>query len=181
MSTGAYFARDIGKDSDGGDILKFKNVLKKYGRFIVSVLIALAVGGLSALLSGKGSSTLYESVKTPPLSPPAAVFPIVWTALYILMGVSAAVVYEKCGDNVASALKLYILSLAVNFSWTLVFFNARAFFPALMLIAALIALVIATVAGYAKFDRTAAALQIPYLLWVCFAAYLNAGIWLLNR
>lgn len=147
---------------------------------ILSLLIALGVGGLAGLLIS-GSTGVYEAVQRPPLSPPAAVFPVVWTILYFLMGISAYLIWMTCGPERKRALTIYGVQLGVNFVWPLLFFCAQAFFPAFIWLLLLLVLLIAMLAAFSKLSRTAARLQIPYLVWTVFAAYLNLGVWLLNR
>lgn len=160
---------------------------KKIKPYIVpySVAIAIPVGvGLLAARLTKDDMNIYEVLKTPPLSPPGIIFPIVWTVLYILMGVSSAMIYtgrEFNPDNAKKGLTYYGASLALNFAWTLIFFKLQAAFFALICLVALLCLIIITVNQYFKVSKWAAYLQIPYVIWVAFAGYLNAGIWLLNQ
>ena len=159
-----------------------KEFLKKYKSYLVSVTIALGVGGLSALLTMKNME-IFDIVKNPPLSPPAILLPIVWTVLYILMGISAAIIYEKrieSYESVREALTTYASSLIVNFAWSIIFFNLQAFFIAFIWLLLLLFLVILTVIKYYSIDKKAAFLQIPYTIWVAFAGYLTAAITLLN-
>ena len=151
--------------------------------YAVSIAVALGIGGLSALLTS-GSMDIYKTIDTPPLAPPAILFPIVWSILFILMGISAAMIYT---DDLASvfekrsALYPYAASLIFNFGWSIIFFNIRAFLFAFIWILVLLFLIVKTIMKYKKINPKAAYLQIPYLLWVAFAAYLNAAIWILNR
>lgn len=158
--------------------------MKKQTRnFIVSVAISLGVGILSALLT-RGNMNIYEEVSTPPLSPPSFLFPVVWTVLYILMGISAAMVYNTRTSPLArrkEALTLYYVSLFFNFFWSIIFFNIRAFLFAFVWLLVLLTLIILTIVKYYKINKTAAYLQIPYAVWVTFAGYLNFGIWILNK
>lgn len=157
--------------------------MKKTKPYFIFILISLAIGGLSALLSMGGMSS-YDTIVTPPLSPPAILFPIVWTVLYVLMGVSAARIFTNgtaTEQEKRSALFTYGLSLFVNFFWSIIFFNAEAYLGAFIWLVLLWSLVLKTILDYLKIDRTAAYLQIPYLLWVTFAGYLNLAIFLLNR
>lgn len=158
--------------------MKFKN-LKTY---VISALIALAVGGLSALLS-MGSMQVYNELAVkPPLSPPAVLFPIVWSVLYTLMGISAARIWLSPASEARSrGLNLYIAQLIVNFFWSLLFFNAQAFALAAIWLILLWVLVLLLIVQFWKVDRLAALLQIPYLFWLTFAAYLNIAVWILNR
>ncbi len=155
------------------------NKIKPY---VISIAIALAVGGASALLT-MGNMEIYKELKTPPLSPPSILFPIVWTVLYVLMGISAAIVYTNKDIDAAEGecgLRTYGISLAFNFLWSTVFFNLRWFGFAFYWLLALLFLIIKTIVCYYKVSRLAAYLQIPYALWVVFAGYLNFGIWMLN-
>ena len=151
--------------------------------YAISIAIALLVGGLSALLT-MGNMSLYEEVIQPPLAPPSILFPIVWTVLYVLMGVSAAIIYtdshvEK--SERTAALMPYWASLFVNFFWSILFFNFRAFLPAFIWLILLEFLIVMTIISYRRINTGAAYLQIPYAVWVAFAGYLNIAIWWLNR
>ena len=156
---------------------------KKLKTYLISIGIALAVGGLSAFLT-RGSMNLYEEIITPPLSPPSWVFPVVWTVLFILMGISAAMIYLdrfSPTPQKKSALYTYALSLIVNFFWSIIFFNMRAFLFAFIWLLFLLYLIVRTIMKYYKINPIAAYLQIPYLLWVSFAGYLTFAIWILNK
>lgn len=161
---------------------KLKEFWSKYKTYIISIAIALGVGAFSAILT-MGNMDIFDEIKKPPLTPPGFLFPIVWTALYILMGISAARIYELKATNknkVTDALSYYASSLAVNFSWSIIFFNFRLFLLAFIWIILLLFLIIKTVLEYRKLDTIAAYLQIPYIMWVSFATYLTFGIYLLN-
>lgn len=158
-------------------------MLKKIKPYIVSVVIALGIGGLSAAVTSK-SMEIYSQVEQPPLSPPSILFPIVWTILFTLMGISAALVYkfkDTKHDGVRTALIVYAVNLAVNFIWSLIFFNMRAYLFAFIWLILLIAVIITMIVLFKRISPLAAYLQIPYLLWVTFAGYLNLAIYLLNR
>ena len=151
--------------------------------YAISIAIALGVGGLSALLT-MGNMSLYEEVRQPPFAPPAILFPIVWTVLYVLMGISAAMIYtdERAPQlERSSALMPYGASLFVNFLWPILFFNFRAFLPAFIWLILLEFLIVMTIISYRRINTGAAYLQIPYAIWVAFAGYLNLAIWMLNR
>ena len=165
---------------------KLKELWNKIKPYILPYSIAIAipmtVGIISAALT-KDSMDVYGELKSPPLSPPAIVFPIVWSVLFILMGVSSAMIYidrEKNPKAAKTGLAWYAVSLVLNFSWSIIFFNMQAAFFALIVIVALAYSIIRTIFEYRKVKTLAAYLQIPYALWVIFAAYLNGGIWLLN-
>ena len=148
----------------------------------ISIIIPVAVGTLAALLT-RDSMDIYSELKTPPLSPPAILFPIVWTALYVLMGISSGTVYINRDNNPKAAergLKEYATSLVFNFVWSIIFFNVRSILAALVTLLILLYLIIRTILSYRKVLPLAAYLQIPYALWVAFAGCLNAGIYFLN-
>ena len=155
-----------------------KNVLP----YFVGVLIPLGIGTFAAFLT-RDSMNIYESLKTPPLSPPSIVFPIVWTVLYTLMGISSAVVYiNRKVDPTSAALgnRRYFTGLLFNFAWSIIFFNLRSPLAALVTIFILLYLVVTTAISYSRVSLIAALLQIPYIIWITFAAYLNAGVYFLN-
>ncbi len=155
---------------------------KKYKPYIISIAISVGVGGLAAFLT-RNNMDIYDRINMPPLSPPGWLFPIVWGILYVLMGISSARIFLKAkeGENVSSALKVYVWQLAVNFLWSLVFFNMQAYLLAFLWIAVLWGLIYTMIKKFSLIDPLSAKLQIPYLIWVTFAAYLNFMIWVLNR
>ena len=147
------------------------------------VLGTLGVGALSGIIS-MGAMEHYAEIERPPLSPPSWLFPVVWTALFLLMGVSAYLVWTKDGVPEATrnrAILYYVLQLAVNFFWPIIFFNAGAYFFALIWLVLLIVLVIVMIVRFNAVSRVAARLNFPYLFWLLFACYLNAGVWWMNR
>ena len=156
-----------------------KEKIKSYAFFILS---ALAVGGLSAFFT-RNNMDINNDVLMPPLSPPPILFPIVWTLLFILMGISATMIYNANAPKTekSNALKIYALSLAVNFSWNIIFFNMRAFGFAFFWLLFLLFLIVLTILKYYKINKVAAYLQIPYAIWVSFAGYLTLGIWWVYR
>ena len=157
--------------------MKIKN-WKTYG---IWILITEAVGALSGLLSKNGMDIYTSQIVQPPLSPPAILFPIVWIILYALMGISAARIYLSAPSQARSmGLNLFAVQLVVNFFWSLIFFNAQAFGFAFFWLMLLWVLVISMILTFRRVDPLAAVLQVPYLLWLTFAAYLNAGVWYLN-
>ena len=156
---------------------------QKIKPYILSVAISLGTGLLSALLT-KNNMNIYDEINTPPLSPPAFLFPVVWTVLYVLMGISAALVYTEksaSAQEKKTALYFYGASLVFNFLWSILFFNARSFLFAFVWLVLLLTLIILTIFGYSKINKVAAYLQIPYAVWVTFAGYLNLAIWIFNR
>jgi len=161
-----------------GDVMKRAN-WKIYAFWIG---LAEAVGLLSGLLSRNATASFGESALQSPLSPPAIVFPIVWTVLYALMGVCAArISLSTQSPQLILCLILFITQLIVNFFWSLIFFNAGAYGFALIWLILLWVLVLWMILSFRKVDPLAALLQIPYLLWLTFAAYLNYAVWMLNK
>lgn len=152
----------------------------KFKPLIISILIALAVGGLSGFIS-MGSMDTYENLQRPALSPPSWVFPVVWTILFILMGIASYIVYMSNSDIKGKALKVYAIQLAVNFIWPLIFFNGQKYFLAFVWLLFLIVLIVETILLFKEVNKKAAILLIPYFLWTIFAGYLNISIYLLNR
>ena len=145
------------------------------------IILSEAVGAVSGWFSREGTAFFGETAVQPPLSPPAILFPIVWTVLYALMGFSAARVSMTAASPERNlGLNLFVAQLIVNFFWSLIFFNARAYGFALLWLVLLFLLVLWMTLEFRKADPLAALLQIPYLLWLAFAAYLNYGVWLLN-
>lgn len=122
-----------------------------------------------------------ETIVKPPMSPPGWLFPIVWTILYALMGIGAARIYQSPPSKVRSlGLNLFVIQLVVNFFWSPIFFQLQAFGLAFFWLLLLWALVLRMIFVFGKIDPLAAKLQIPYLIWLTFAAYLNLGVWYLN-
>ena len=152
---------------------------KTYGLFLG---ITLFIGALSAFLSRKGMENFQETVTQPPLSPPMLLFPIVWTILYALMGIGAARIrLTPPSPERNRGINLFIAQLIVNFFWSPIFFNAQAYGFAFLWLLLLWGLVLWMILTWRRIDPLAAKLQIPYLIWLTFAAYLNFGVWLLNR
>ena len=151
--------------------------------FVISIALPLAIGGFSAFLT-RDNMNIYEEINTPPLSPPAFLFPVVWTVLYVLMGVSSAFIWlnrSEHRDTADKGLLIYAVSLFFNFVWSLIFFNFRAYLFAFIWLVVMLVLIILTAVNYKKVVPLAAYLQLPYILWTAFAGYLNFGVWLLNR
>ena len=154
---------------------------RKWPVYAAWIAGAEAVGALSGWLTRGGAEHYQRLILKPPLSPPAPVFPAVWAALFALMGAGAARIWlAPAGPARTRALGLFGVQLAFNFCWSLIFFNAGAYGFALLWLAALWGLILGMLLAFRKVDRPAAWMQLPYLLWVSFAAYLNFGVWALN-
>ncbi len=153
---------------------------KKLESLLISILFPLAVGLVSALFANGMRSTYMQLVK-PALSPPAVVFPIVWTILYVLMGISAYLIANSESDKKAEAMRLYFVQLGFNFFWSIFFFSFGWYLFSFVWLVALIILIVKMILSFKEINPLAAYLQIPYLLWCLFAAYLNFMIYYLNR
>ena len=159
-----------------------KHIADNWKTYALWILFAEAVGGLSGWLTREGTDLYQSTVAQPPLSPPPLVFPIVWGILFALMGIGAARIYlAPPGLGRTRALRIFLLQLLFNFFWSIIFFNLQAFGFALLWLGTLWGLILWMIVLFARVDKPAAYLQLPYLLWVSFALYLNAGVWLLNR
>lgn len=152
--------------------------LKDKWVWIKSIFIPVILGGIVALLIS--GSMDYNDLNRPPLSPPGFIFGIVWTVLYILMGVSYGILASK--DLVDKSINtIYYLQLFVNLLWPIAFFIFKWRLFAFIWLLILIILVIKMIIDFYKKNKLSAYLQIPYLLWCIFAAYLNLGVYLLNK
>ncbi len=148
---------------------------------MLGILFTEAVGGLAALLTRDAVKLFNSSVVKPALTPPALVFPIAWAVLYALMGIGAARVWmAPLSPARARGLKLFLLQLGFNFFWTILFFSLQAYGLAFLWLAVLWILIVRMTLNFWEVDRPAAWMQLPYLLWVLFAAWLNLGVWKLN-
>ncbi len=163
----------------GRDFLTVKTNIN-FKHLIIAVVIPLAVGGISSLIVGSGFEVYSSAVTKPPLSPPDWLFPVVWTALYILMGVSSYLVYEKDKSDAKQPLAVYAVGLALNFMWPIFFFSLSAYLFSFIWLLVLWSLVIVTAVMFSRASRLAGLLQIPYVLWLTFAAYLNLSVYILN-
>jgi tryptophan-rich sensory protein len=153
--------------------------MKKAKPYIFSILLSLTVGGLSAL-SIANNMNIYDKINTPPLSPPGWLFPVVWTILFIVMGISSAMIFTSKSSKKDDALFIYAVSLVLNFAWSIFFFTMQSFILSFIILVALWLSIIITIIQYYKINKVSAWLQLPYLLWVTFAGYLNFAIILLN-
>ena len=154
---------------------------KKIKPYVISVAIALGVGGLSAVLTA-GNMDLYSQIVQPPLAPPPWLFPVVWTVLFIFMGISSAMIFTSDAPkrDVNNALTVYGINLFLNFFWSIIFFNMRAYFFAFIWLIALWITILVMIIKFIKIKPVAGYIQIPYLIWVTFAGYLNLAIYILN-
>lgn len=152
--------------------------IKNKSMLFIFILIPLAVGSLSALLSG--NTSLYSNINKPSLSPPGYIFPIVWTILYILMGFSSYIIFESESPDKNKTLRIYWIQLIFNFFWSIIFFGFSQYLLAWIWLLALIVLIIIMILRFYRISPIAAYLQIPYLVWCLFASYLNFMIYRMN-
>ena len=152
----------------------------KLKKLLICLAVPLAVGGLSALLSGGMSD--YEALVKPPLSPPGWLFPIVWTILFLLMGYASyrVLTADAPKEEKRKALTVYGAQLVLNFLWSPVFFGLGWLLAAFFILVALWIMILITGNLFSRIDKTAGTLLLPYLLWVTFAGYLNFAFILLN-
>lgn len=150
-----------------------------YKSLIINIIIPLGAGALGVLLGGNMQD--YALINKPNISPSPIVFPIVWTILYILLGISSYIIKKTNDITSQDAFIIYALNLFVNTTWTLFFFRLKWYLFAFIWIIILIILTIILIYKYYKINKTAAYLQIPYLLWLIFASILNISIYILNK
>ena len=155
-----------------------KSIVIKPLPFIFNLILSLGGGFLIGLITNPDEK--FMALTSPPLAPPAILFPIVWTILYTLMAVSITLVISKNGANSEDAAKIYYLQLIVNFIWPILFFSFGLLTFSFIWLLLLIALVAVMIVRFYRVSPLAAALQLPYLLWLIFAAYLNLGYVVLN-
>ncbi len=153
--------------------------MREHRTLIVSLLIPLATGACSALLT-RGQWQLYRSLRLPALAPKPWVFPLVWTVLYLLMGYGCWLCLEAPASSRTPALLLYAAQLVLNFCWPILFFNQQEWFAALLLLIALLMVTVVMTITFRQCRKLAGWLQIPYCLWLVFALYLNWMIFLQN-
>ena len=157
-------------------------MLKKLRPYLFWIAVTLTVAVLGGILTN-GSMGNYEAANKSPLTPPSAVFPIVWSVLYLLMAISAGLIThsDASQEEKDKAIHLYALQLILNFFWSLIFFNMGLYFLSFLWLLALWILILVMIVQFSKINKWAAWLNVPYLLWVTFAGYLNFMIWMLNR
>lgn len=142
-------------------------------------LSGIFIGGLSGLFT-RNSVSVYQTINKPLLSPPSLIFPIVWTILYIMIGISAAIIYQNEKDIFSKPFIIYYIQLFLNFFWSFIFFTMQNYLLALIWIIMLLLSIIIMIFEFYQINKFAAILLIPYLIWVLFASYLNLSIYLLN-
>lgn len=142
---------------------------------IICIALPLIMGAVSAFLT-QNAMFSFESMNKPPLAPPAWLFPIAWTILYILMGGASFFIYESSDESHYIGLAIYAFQLIFNFVWSLIFFRLGDYVLSTVWLVLLISLIIALIANTSKYSIIAMSMLIPYAAWCCFALYLNIGI-----
>lgn len=158
-------------------ISKLDKVDKK--QLALNIAVPIGLGAISSLITRNGMKE-FALINQPPLSPPSWLFGVAWTALYAIMGISSYIIRQNDPSKTKTGLAFYTLQLAFNVTWPLLFFGAKAYLLSFVWLLILLALVIAMTVSFFKIDKKAGLLQIPYILWLCFAAYLNFGVYVLN-
>ena len=146
---------------------------------VISIIIPFALAGLSVLLSGN-FSRVYETVNKPSFAPPNWIFPVVWSILYLLMGISCYLIYTQKSDLKSNALYYYGLQLVINILWPVIFFRMKLFLFAFIWLCLLAVAVFLMLIYFRKIKPVAAYLQIPYMVWLVFAGVLNGAVYFLN-
>ena len=152
-------------------------------KLIVSIVANFAAAGIGSLFTFKAIPTWYQGLKKPPYTPPNWVFGPVWTTLYILMGISVFLVWQKglVTNGAMLAFTLFWIQLALNALWSIIFFGIKSKGGGVITIIVLWLFILATIITSFRVSAWAGALLIPYIVWVSIASYLNIGVWLLNK
>ena len=158
--------------------MKIVNIL----RLIVSILICQLAGFIGSIFTTPAIPTWYESLKKPLFNPPNWIFGPVWVSLYLLMGISLFVIWQRRANNLQTkrGLILFFAQLILNAFWSVAFFGLKSPFSGFIIIVLLWVAIFLTIQNFLKISKIAALLLLPYILWVSFAAVLNFSLWILN-
>jgi len=157
--------------------------MNKISKLTISVITCLLAGSIGSFFTTPSIRTWYATIQRPALAPPNWIFGPVWTVLYVLMAVSAFLIWEKGIKKVEVKTSLYVfgIQLALNSLWSILFFGMHSPVLAFIEIIALWLAILLTIVKFYRLSTTAAYLLLPYLIWVSFAAFLNFSFWILNR
>ena len=158
--------------------------MNKISRIAIVVIICLAVGYLSGMVTRASITTWYPTLVKPSFNPPNWIFAPVWTSLYVMMGVAAGLIWNQITTQksaVTKALQFFIIQLVLNALWSYLFFGLHNLMLATIEVVLLWLMIFETYSQFAKINKTASYLMLPYLAWVSFASVLTASIWWLNR
>ena len=156
--------------------------MKNWIKSVIAVLIPLLTGGISGYFTATGVGTWYIQINKPTWNPPNQIFAPVWTTLYIMMGIALFLIWKSNADAVdkKKAITLWGIQMLLNFLWSFIFFNQHLIGLALADIVGMWLFILITIFAFAKINKTAAWLLVPYIAWVSFAGILNCAIWWLN-
>jgi tryptophan-rich sensory protein len=158
--------------------------MNKISRIAIVVIICLAVGYFSGMVTRASITTWYPTLVKPSFNPPNWIFAPVWTSLYVMMGVAAGLIWNQITTQkaaVTKALQFFIIQLVLNALWSYLFFGLHNLMLATIEVVLLWLMIFETYSQFAKINKTASYLMLPYLAWVSFASVLTASIWWLNR
>ena len=158
--------------------------MNKISRIVIGVIICLAVGYLSGMVTRASITTWYPTLVKPSFNPPNWIFAPVWTSLYVMMGIAAGLIWNQIPSQkeaVTRALQFFAIQLVLNALWSYLFFGMHNLMLATIEVVLLWLMIFETYSQFAKINKTASYLMLPYLAWVSFASVLTASIWWLNR
>ena len=158
--------------------------MNKISRIAIGVIICLAVGYLSGMVTRTSITTWYPTLVKPSFNPPNWIFAPVWTSLYVMMGIAAGLIWNQIPSQkeaVTKALQFFAIQLVLNALWSYLFFGMYNLMLATIEVVLLWLMIFETYSQFAKINKTASYLMLPYLAWVSFASVLTASIWWLNR
>ena len=158
--------------------------MNKISRIAIVVIICLAVGYLSGMVTRASITTWYPTLVKPSFNPPNWIFAPVWTSLYVMMGVAAGLIWNQITTQkaaVTKALQFFMIQLVLNALWSYLFFGLHNLMLATIEVVLLWLMIFETFSQFAKINKTASYLMLPYLAWVSFASVLTASIWWLNN
>ncbi len=147
--------------------------------FFICIAVPLLIGATSSFFTQDAMYEFNTMIK-PPLAPPAWLFPVAWTILYILMGIASFFIIKSTDEARGTGLLIYIIQLGFNFGWSLIFFNLQLYVFSVIWLAILLAMIIGLIINTSKYSKPAMYMLIPYAAWCCFAMYLNISIAMLN-
>ena len=158
--------------------------MNKISRIAIVVIICLAVGYLSGMVTRTSITTWYATLVKPSFNPPNWIFAPVWTSLYVMMGIAAGLIWNQIPSQkeaVTKALQFFAIQLVLNALWSYLFFGMYNLMLATIEVVLLWLMIFETYSQFAKINKTASYLMLPYLAWVSFASVLTASIWWLNN
>ncbi|MBP6040477.1 MAG: tryptophan-rich sensory protein [Flavobacterium sp.] len=158
--------------------------MNKISRIAIGVIICLAVGYLSGMVTRTSITTWYATLVKPSFNPPNWIFAPVWTSLYVMMGIAAGLIWNQIPSQkeaVTKALQFFAIQLVLNALWSYLFFGMHNLMLATIEVVLLWLMIFETYSQFAKINKTASYLMLPYLAWVSFASVLTASIWWLNN